>query len=149
MTLMFPERVVKRVMTKWHQEGECWISDYSTGSHGYAQIVWLDKEKGKSVGTTAHRVAWWAANRQEIGSGMTVDHICRRRPCVNPSHLRLLSNEANASDNGMSQYRTNEELDRVCHKGHPLVLGGNGKTYCRTCVAANKRRRRAAANAMT
>ena len=99
-------------MSKWHPEGECWISDYSLGSHGYAQIGW--QEGGKTVCTTAHRVSWWAANRKPISRGMTVDHVCHVKACINPLHLRLLLNEANASDNG--QVRTNPLTGALCRK---------------------------------
>jgi hypothetical protein len=145
---MYPERVAHRVLTKWVADGECWVSTYSVGSHGYAQVGWFDPEKGKNTMTTAHRVAWWAANRQPIPPGYTIDHICRVRPCVNPLHLRLLPNPANASDNGMVKFRTNAEVGRPCKQGHPLVAqSADGRAYCRTCKAARKRRLRAARKA--
>lgn len=129
-------------MAKWHPEGECWISDYSTGSHGYAQIGWFDEERGREVGTTAHRVSWWGANRKPIKKGMTIDHVCHVKRCVNPLHLRLLSNEANAADN--NQIRTNQPTGRLCRNGHPMVRSAaSKKTYCRECIAAAKRRARA------
>ena len=128
-----------RVMSKWSPDGECWISGYSVGSHGYAQIGW--REGDRTTMTTAHRVAWWGANRQPIEPGMTIDHICRRRQCINPLHLRLLSNSANASDNG--QVKTNAEVGRLCRKGHPLVAQStDGRAYCRQCKAERKRLRR-------
>jgi HNH endonuclease len=141
---MYPERVVKRVLTKWVADGECWISTYSVGSHGYAQVGW-QKDGGVITMTTAHRVAWWGANQQPIPPGVTVDHTCHVRRCVNPAHLRLLPNSANASDNGMAAFRTNVEVGRSCRRGHPLVAQStDGRTYCRECKAAGKRRRRAA-----
>jgi hypothetical protein len=129
------------VLTKWHPEGECWISDYSLGSHGYAQVGW--SEHGIQKATTAHRVSWWAAHQREIDEGMTVDHTCRRRPCVNPLHLRLIPNSQNASDNGMRRLRTNEGTGRSCQNGHPMIRSAtSGKTYCRECQARRKRERR-------
>lgn len=134
---MFPMRVAVRVLTKWTPgEGGCWISTYSVGSHGYAQVGWT--AEGRNTMTTAHRVAWWAANLEPIPPGMTVDHVCHVKRCVNPTHLRLLPNEVNASDNG--QVRTNEETGRSCHKGHPMVrMSTTGRTYCRECRAERKR----------
>ena len=38
-----PARVCERVLTKWHPEGDCWISDYMVGTHGYAQVGWSTK----------------------------------------------------------------------------------------------------------
>ena len=129
------------MLAKWHPEGECWISDYSLGSHGYAQVGWV--EDGVRGMTVCHRVAWMAANQQPIPKGMTVDHICRRRPCVNPLHLRLIPNSENASDNGMRERHTNQPTGRLCRRGHPMVrLSTTGKTYCRDCTAERKRLRR-------
>ena len=135
---MYPERVVTRVLSKWTPEGECWISTYSLGSHGYAQVGW--KEDGRNLATTAHRVAWWGANRQPIAQGMTVDHICHVKRCVNPLHLRLLTNAENASDNG--QVRLGSPTGRSCHLGHPMWRRPSGVTYCPTCKARYMRERR-------
>jgi hypothetical protein len=137
--------VVHRVLTRWVAQGECWISTYSVASHGYAQIGWFDPDRGKTVVTTAHRVAWWAANQQPIPPGYTIDHICRVRPCVNPKHLRLLPNSVNAADNGGAARRNNPPTGRLCKRGHPLVANPKTptRTYCRDCANAGKRRRRA------
>ena len=43
----------------------------------------------------AHRAAWVAVNGQ-VPLGMTIDHMCKERRCVNPDHLRLLPNYENA-----------------------------------------------------
>lgn len=72
---------------------ECWLWTQSCGSHGYGQ-TW----DGSTV-LLAHRVAWTLVNG-EIPDGLTIDHVCRNRKCCNPSHLRLLSNIDNATDNG-------------------------------------------------
>ncbi len=87
------ERVLKNVVV---DDDGCWISNYSVASHGYAQVGWMDKTRGKMTGTTAHRAAWVASSGEQIPEGMTVDHTCKVRPCVNPEHLRLLSNFENA-----------------------------------------------------
>jgi hypothetical protein len=46
-----------------------------------------------------HRVAW-EAEHGPIPEGLTIDHLCRNRRCVNVAHLRLLSNVENARMNG-------------------------------------------------
>lgn len=65
---------------------------------------------------------------------MTIDHICRNRRCCRPDHLRLLTNTANATDNGQGR-KTH------CPKGHPYE-GDNLRIYtnpkgqtCRKCRA--------------
>lgn len=122
--------------------GPCHISTYVPGSHGYGQVGWQDD--GVREGTTAHRAAWTYFNGP-IPDGLTVDHECRIRPCVRREHLRLLTNGANASDNG--QVKTNPDTDYICGKGHTMTLGGNGRRYCRTCQNERRRARRAAGKA--
>jgi len=88
-----PERVARRAYERVEvDENGCWISTYSTASHGYAQIGWYD-EKVRMV--LAHRAAWVHVNGQ-MPLGMTLDHTCKTRRCVNPDHLRPLPNYENA-----------------------------------------------------
>lgn len=144
-----PARVAHRVATKVQEESDgCLISLYSTGSHGYAQIGW--HENGERIVTLAHRVAWIAANG-EIPAGMTVDHTCKRRQCVNVDHLRLLENYENARRTSGRDWPLGE-----CANGHPnkhlKKVDGGRRTKCSLCMAdwqrayrARKRAARAAA----
>lgn len=128
---MYPDRVVQRVMAKWTRNGDCWISDYSVGSHGYSQVGWVPDGGPRSIMTLVHRVAWSSVNGP-VPDDMTVDHICHTKRCVNPDHLRLLTNQDNASDN--LAVRINSDTGRKCMYGHPSVVRtSNGSTYCREC----------------
>lgn len=42
----------------------------------------------------AHRLAWEIENGP-IAPGLVVDHLCRNRLCVNPSHLDVVSHRVN------------------------------------------------------
>jgi hypothetical protein len=136
-----------RVTSRWVEVDECWISTYSRGSHGYAQVGWQDG--ARVVVTGAHRVAWTAANGVPIPDGMTVDHTCFVRACVNPAHLRLLSRSENS---GLHQGpwvprdyqppRTSMPVGRSCSRGHELVAGRNGRTYCRECRVIRRNQQR-------
>jgi hypothetical protein len=55
----------------------------------------LTKGYGKFRGQRAHRWSWERA-RGPIPEGMTIDHLCRNRRCVNPDHMELVSAEENA-----------------------------------------------------
>lgn len=134
---MTPERVVRRLASRVVAGPDgCVISTYSTGSHGYSQIGWqVDGAKFMRLG---HRVAYEAVYGP-IPDGMTVDHICRNRRCINWLHLRLLSNRVNATLNGNA-------LKTHCKHGHEytkentdLRRHGNGRLhrYCRACRAAS------------
>lgn len=91
--LDIPQRVLERAATRHVVDGSgCWISEYSVGSHGYAQVGWW--ADGKSHMITHHRAAWTLANGP-VPEGLTIDHLCHTRRCVNPRHLRLLTAELN------------------------------------------------------
>lgn len=94
---------------------DCWLWLRSSGSHGYGQ-TW----DGTTV-RLAHRIAW-ELTHGPIPNDLTIDHVCRVRTCCNPAHLRLLSNLANASDNGQAR-RTH------CPQGHEYT---KENTYVRT-----------------
>lgn len=118
-TVSVPERVAERAYTRCNVDDDgCWVSTYSTASHGYAQIGWsttaAEQAAGKprSYGVLAHRASWTHVNGQ-VPIGMTLDHLCKNRRCVNPAHLRLLSNYENARRNTGDDW----EFGR-CRNGH-------------------------------
>ncbi len=124
-----PERVVARLLANTSEaDGGCIVSLYSVGSHGYSQIGWT--EGGKSRMRLGHRVAW-EAEHGPIPDGLTIDHICRNRRCINVAHLRLLSNVENARMNG-NWAKTH------CVRGHEFTEDNTyrdkrGHRDCRAC----------------
>lgn len=138
-----PRHVALRAFIRFTPDASgCHISTYSVGSHGYAQVGWHDN--GRRIATTAHRAAWVAAHGQ-IPDGLTVDHQCRTKRCVNPAHLRLLSNFENAR---RSLY---DWPLGTCRNGHPTdeLVRISGRLRCRTCnrQAQERYRRKKAASA--
>ena len=138
--IIIPERVAARAATRFVvDERGCHISIYSVASHGYAQIGW--KGGGERAMVTAHRAAWVHANGQ-IPHGMTVDHLCKERRCVNVDHLRLLSNYENARRTSGRDWPLGE-----CVNGHPnrflALVDGGRKLRCSICVQAERSRHEA------
>ncbi|MBM4487419.1 hypothetical protein GS445_06495 [Rhodococcus hoagii] len=134
-----PDRVAKRALDNVDIDANgCHISRYSTSTHGYAQIGWHDADGRR--GTTAHRAAWVAVHGQ-ISEGMTVDHTCKQRRCVNPEHLRLLTNFENARRTGGRDWPLGQ-----CVNGHSNIhlqrVDGGRRTKCGICTAAAQRRYR-------
>lgn len=137
-----PTRVSERAITNIDKQADgCWISRYSTASHGYAQVGW--QTGGKRHVVLAHRAAWVHVNGQ-MPLGMTLDHVCKNRRCVNPDHLRMLPNFENARrisgmDWPMGQCANGHSADRLVAKpgsrdkrGQPraaLVCGDCLKLY--------------------
>lgn len=67
----------------------CHLWKRSVNNRGYG-VIWFD---GKLH--LAHRAAWLAAHGRHPTPGLVIDHICENKLCVNPDHLRELSNAEN------------------------------------------------------
>lgn len=88
---------------KGHQTGEIFkqcisVKDGPDSCWEWSQKV--DKQTGygwKTVGNKsllAHR--WvWTMFRGPIPKGLVIDHVCRNRKCVNPFHLRVVTQAEN------------------------------------------------------
>jgi hypothetical protein len=83
----------------------------------------------------AHRVVYeWVIG--PIPDGLTVDHLCRHRDCVNTDHMELVSQRDNAlrgeSPNAQNHRKTH------CIRGHPFddentIRHDNGQRTCKAC----------------
>ena len=146
-----PDAVALRAVTNIEKQANgCWISSYSVTNNGYAQIGWsvskLNGSDGRKVETVlAHRAAWVFQNGQ-VPIGMTLDHTCKKRRCVNPEHLRLLPNYENARRTSGNDWPIG-----YCKRGHSSEhlrkygksKNASGFTYeCSICAVARGRRNR-------
>lgn len=66
----------------------CWVWQGYKNAKGYGSFTVL----GKSIG--AHRYAYELVHGP-IQTGFVIDHMCHNPSCVNPSHLREVSNKQN------------------------------------------------------
>jgi len=85
----------------------------------------------------AHRVAYVLA-KGEIPSRLVIDHLCRNRRCVNPTHLEAVTKRENAL-RGIP----GRPVER-CKRGHRLSAGNvyvnqRGARTCRTCARERSR----------
>lgn len=66
----------------------CWTWNRSKDKHGYGWASWKNKTY------LAHRIIYTLIVG-DIPEGMNLDHLCRRRDCVNPDHLEPVTNYEN------------------------------------------------------
>jgi len=66
----------------------------------------------------AHRFAY-ERQRGAIPVGLTIDHLCRVRCCVNPIHMEAVTNKVNVL-RGVGRI-ARQARQTLCHRGHPLV----------------------------
>lgn len=142
MTVFRPlsERFWERVNR--HGANGCW--EWTGGKvTGYGQT----SSRGRQF--YAHRVAYELLVGP-IPEGLTLDHLCRNRGCVNPAHLEPVPMRENTPRGETITARNSKKIQ--CHRGHPFDAANTGKgrvgRYCRRCsVEAHRRfraRRRAA-----
>lgn len=125
---------------------ECWpwIGGHDSGGYGS-----FGEAPGKP--TRAHRFSYELLVGP-IPDGLVIDHLCRNRGCVNPTHLEPVTNEENLR---RSPIRGKKPLKTHCAQGHPFdeenTYYSAKQRVCRTCSRAASyrawQRRRAAANA--
>lgn len=106
----------------------CWAWTGASQGGGYSQFY----DKGKNL--LAHRVSY-ELYIGPIPTGMTIDHLCRNRACVNPAHMEPVSNGENIL-RGVSFSARNARKTQ-CDSGHEFTLENtyrwrNGR-HCRAC----------------
>lgn len=96
----------------------------------------------------AHRVVY----EHELGpipAGLTLDHLCRVRSCVNPAHLEPVTIGVNVLRG--NTFAARQVALTACPAGHPYDVTNTyvrqgerrGERECRTCRRIEQSRRRA------
>lgn len=119
--------------------GPCWVwTGALNGGYGAMQVDGHQRR--------VHRVVWETI-KGPIPDGLTLDHLCRVRHCVNPDHLEPVT----SGENWRRGYHAHAVAMRngTCTRGHPLTpettrRTSNGYYRCVVCLRDAARRRYAA-----
>lgn len=95
--------------------GSCWIWAGPIDPQGY----------GRHGRFYAHRFAFELHAGRPIKEGLQIDHVCHERACINPAHLRAVTNKQNGenrkgpnsnSTSGVRGVTWNKRHQRWCAK---------------------------------
>jgi hypothetical protein len=126
----------------WPDVDDCWPYGGHVGTNGYGRF--LVRRASGACHLLAHRAAYQLF-AGPIPDGLTLDHLCRNRPCVNPAHLEPVTVRENLFRAPLSQAFINAaKVD--CLRGHPLVgsnvyITSTGGRRCRECSRRDSLRR--------
>lgn len=136
----------KRFFQRINIEDGCWIWKGVITPRGYASFYYQINGVNKII--SCHRAAYM----DFIGSipaGLTLDHLCRNKSCVNPSHLEPVTMRENILRSESPPARNHRKV--FCQKQHEFspqntYVRDDGQRECRICKRAiqtvwrNKRR---------
>lgn len=109
---------------------DCMLYAGYKSDKGYARrVVKID---GKWKPMQLHREIY-LAYRGEIPEGLVIDHQCNVRCCINPDHLKPMTNAENISRGNRPAVYTD-----TCNQGHILKDVGmnvykDGRRACKEC----------------
>ena len=116
--------LAERLMSRVEKQADgCWLYTGCLHASGYGL---LSAGGRKSPLLRAHRVSY-ELHVGPIPGGMHLDHLCRVRNCVNPTHLEPVTQAENNRRAG--------EARTHCPHGHELEaqVPGERRPGCRTC----------------
>lgn len=124
---------------------ECWPWTAAVSPQGYGVF----NPGGRSDPVGAHRMAIELTSGA-IPEGRQVHHTCRRRDCVNPAHLMVVTAREHQQLEPLRQGEHNRRKTH-CPRGHEYDAENTrrvgSRRVCRACRRTDERRRREARRA--
>lgn len=126
------EHLLARFWAKVNKTDTCWLWTGSVNARGYGRV-----RRGPAPGKVipAHRYAYMAVVGP-IPPGLVIDHLCRVKRCVNPTHLEAVPDRVNVA-RGVGPTAVNARKTH-CKRGHEFTPENTGRTpiggrYCVQC----------------
>lgn len=138
--------LIDRLLSKMSPVPECgcWIWLGSLNNKGYGQISLGGRRRGCGL---AHRVSYTLLVG-DIPEGLTIDHLCRVKSCINPAHMETVPGRENHR-RGLPQMIAAAQK-RVaskthCKRGHKYTLETTGLQpsgrFCKLCRSIRSKER--------
>lgn len=133
------ERVLGNVSFDPADHESCWLFMGARNSYGYGVISVRRTGRARDRSMQGAHRAVYEALVEPIAAELTLDHLCRVRHCVNPTHLEPCSRGENVKrgESISSAYARRS----CCSKGHELDAGNIYRNpaapqarVCRTCA---------------
>ena len=117
------------------RESGCWELKTKTGNNGYQRHKIRNNDGIVVLYGIAHRISWLISG-MKVTPELVLDHKCRNRGCVNPHHLREVTQQENTLCGESLQAKNAKKTH--CDHGHELS-GDNVRIRprqrtCRTCA---------------
>lgn len=132
----FIERLRGRFWKYVKKTESCWMWTGEVTPNGYGTLSCRGHNR------MAHRISF-ELFVGPIPDRMNIDHLCRNRICVNPSHLEPVTHRENVL-RGIGLCATNAKKT-CCKRGHDLSaahIESNGRRSCTKCKSELQRIRR-------
>lgn len=134
----------QRFWTKVQKTETCWLWIGARYSNGYGNFFVAMRQP-----VLAHRYAYELL-AGPIPAGLTLDHLCRVRHCVNPAHLEPVTHRENVLRGDGWSGRNARKTH--CPAGHPYTdentrIERKNQRKCRICEGERQRSRRRKQNA--
>jgi hypothetical protein len=139
---------IRSVLGRIAWSEDCWLWIGKIQRDGYGSVaVTIDRSNRRQQSWQAHRVVYTLLVG-DIGD-LPLDHLCRVRECVNPSHLEPVSHRENTTrSTGPVAEALRARLSGRCVNGHDLALVGeypqHGGSTCAKCPRDRVRKYQAA-----
>lgn len=131
----FTSELISKFWSKIDKSPSCWLwSSRTKNADGYGRFT--VRQYPHTWQLPSHRVSWKLL-RGDIPEGLVLDHICRVHLCVNPEHLRVVTDHENLLA-GIAPAAINARKTH-CKRGHPFDEENTRRDakgrHCRTCEA--------------
>lgn len=118
--------------------GPCWVWLGSLNHAGYGRIMVNGKRQ------MVHCYSYETLMGKSIPSGLVIDHLCRNRRCINPSHLEPKTRKENILAPGSLSSVAIIKFQKTkthCPSGHKYTtentyLNKRGHRHCKVCTRA-------------